>query len=130
MKDYPIFEALQDRFEIARQQPDKVKQAIDKLRTDGIVSTIEAISTKLDESIPLVDLGKMIYKKNACYTCHSTDGSKVIGPSFKGIWGTSEDNVFAVCTDGKILHYNGLEWMIEDTEDPQSFTALLSGKMG
>ena len=40
----------------------------------------------VDESIPLVDLGETIYKKNACYTCHSTDGSAVIGPSFKGIW--------------------------------------------
>ena len=42
----------------------------------------------VDESIPLVDLGEMVYKKNACYTCHSTDGSTVIGPSFKGIWGS------------------------------------------
>ena len=39
----------------------------------------------VDESIPLLDLGETIYKKNACYTCHSTDGSTVIGPSFKGI---------------------------------------------
>ena len=37
----------------ARQRPDKVQQTIEKLKTDGIVSTIEAISTKLDELIPL-----------------------------------------------------------------------------
>ena len=43
----------------------------------------------VDESVPLVDLGEEIYKKNACYTCHSTDGSKIIGPSFKGAWGTN-----------------------------------------
>ena len=38
-----------------------------------------------------------IYKKNACYTCHSIDGSKMIGPSFKGIWGTSMNH-----TDGSV----------------------------
>jgi len=37
----------------ARQQPDKVKQTIDKIRTDGLFSTIEAIQAKLDKSIPL-----------------------------------------------------------------------------
>lgn len=29
-------------------------------------------------------------KKNACISCHSTDGSPIIGPSFKGLWGRTE----------------------------------------
>jgi cytochrome c oxidase subunit 2 len=35
------------------------------------------------------DRGKALYSdpSNLCYTCHSVDGSKIIGPSFKGIWG-------------------------------------------
>ncbi len=37
----------------ARQQPDKVRQAIEKARTDGIASTVEAIRSKLDEPMPL-----------------------------------------------------------------------------
>jgi predicted dehydrogenase/threonine dehydrogenase-like Zn-dependent dehydrogenase len=37
----------------ARQQPDKVKQVIDKIRTDGLVSTLEAVFKKLGEPIPL-----------------------------------------------------------------------------
>ena len=60
----------------------------------------------VDESIPLLDLGEMIYKKNACYTCHSTDGSKVIGPSFKNIWGTSithTDGSTAIVDENYIL---------------------------
>jgi cytochrome c oxidase subunit 2 len=32
--------------------------------------------------------GKSLYKKYACSTCHSLDGSKITGPSWKGIWGT------------------------------------------
>jgi len=32
--------------------------------------------------------GEKMYTKNACVTCHSLDGSKRTGPTFKGIWGT------------------------------------------
>ena len=31
--------------------------------------------------------GLVLIKANACSTCHSLDGSKVIGPSFKGLYG-------------------------------------------
>lgn len=31
--------------------------------------------------------GARLYKKNACYTCHTVDGSKGNGPTWKGIYG-------------------------------------------
>lgn len=34
--------------------------------------------------------GLTIMKQNACLTCHSLDGSKLIGPTFRGIYGKSE----------------------------------------
>lgn len=34
--------------------------------------------------------GKVLYEKKACGTCHTTDGSPKIGPSFKGAWGRKE----------------------------------------
>lgn len=37
----------------ARQQPDKVRQVLDKMRTDGIGTTLEAVRAKLDAPIPL-----------------------------------------------------------------------------
>jgi predicted dehydrogenase/threonine dehydrogenase-like Zn-dependent dehydrogenase len=37
----------------ARQQPDKVKQVLDKVRTDGLLPTLEAVQAKLDNLIPL-----------------------------------------------------------------------------
>jgi predicted dehydrogenase/threonine dehydrogenase-like Zn-dependent dehydrogenase len=37
----------------ARQQPDKVRQVLDKLRTDGIGPTLTAVRAKLDRPIPL-----------------------------------------------------------------------------
>ena len=37
----------------ARQQPDKVRQVLDKVRTDGLLPTLEAVQAKLDHPIPL-----------------------------------------------------------------------------
>lgn len=37
----------------ARQQPEKVKQVLDKMRTDGVMPTLEAVFHKLDEPMPL-----------------------------------------------------------------------------
>ncbi len=31
--------------------------------------------------------GEWLYKRSGCKGCHSVDGSKVVGPSFKGTWG-------------------------------------------
>jgi predicted dehydrogenase/threonine dehydrogenase-like Zn-dependent dehydrogenase len=37
----------------ARQQPEKVRQVWDKVRTDGVIPTLEAVRSKLDEPLPL-----------------------------------------------------------------------------
>ncbi len=37
----------------ARQQPDKVKQVLDKIRTDGLQPTLEAVFNKLGQPLPL-----------------------------------------------------------------------------
>ncbi|MCI1779361.1 MAG: bi-domain-containing oxidoreductase, partial [Bacteroidales bacterium] len=37
----------------ARQQPDKVKQVIDKIKTEGFKSTLDAVFNKLNQPIPL-----------------------------------------------------------------------------
>lgn len=46
----------------ARQQPDKVKQTLDKLKTDGIIPTLEAVFNKLGQPLPLgyCNVGKII----------------------------------------------------------------------
>lgn len=43
-----------------------------------------------DESLktmPLPELGKMVHENRGCATCHSLDGSRGQGPSWKGIFG-------------------------------------------
>jgi predicted dehydrogenase/threonine dehydrogenase-like Zn-dependent dehydrogenase len=37
----------------ARQQPEKVKEVLDKIKSDGLSSTLQAINNKLDEPLPL-----------------------------------------------------------------------------
>ena len=39
--------------EKARQQPDKVKQVLDKIKTDGLLPTMEVVFNKLGQPIPL-----------------------------------------------------------------------------
>ncbi len=39
--------------EKARQQPDKVRQVLDKVKTDGLIPTIDAVQNKLDQPLPL-----------------------------------------------------------------------------
>ncbi len=46
----------------ARQQPDKVKQVLDKIKTDGLMPTVEAVFNKLGEPLPLgyCNVGRVI----------------------------------------------------------------------
>lgn len=46
----------------ARQQPDKVRMVLDKVRTDGIAATYDAVRSKLDQPIPLgyCNVGRVI----------------------------------------------------------------------
>lgn len=39
--------------EKARQQPDKVRMVLDKIKTDGLLPTLEAVRNKLGQSLPL-----------------------------------------------------------------------------
>lgn len=37
----------------ARQQPDKVRQVLEKIRTDGLAPTLDAVRSKLDQPVAL-----------------------------------------------------------------------------
>jgi predicted dehydrogenase/threonine dehydrogenase-like Zn-dependent dehydrogenase len=46
----------------ARQQPDKVKQVLDKIKSEGLMPTLEAVFSKLEQPLPLgyCNVGKVI----------------------------------------------------------------------
>ena len=37
----------------ARQQSDKVRRVLDKIKTDGLMPTVDAVFNKLDQPLPL-----------------------------------------------------------------------------
>lgn len=52
----------------------------------------------------LADQGRALYATKACIGCHSVDGSRVVGPSFKGLFGkTEQTNSGAVDVDEDYL---------------------------
>ncbi len=39
----------------------------------------------------MADKGKVLFTSKTCSTCHSTDGSRLVGPTFKGLFGSMEE---------------------------------------
>ena len=57
------------------------------------VWTPEQIKKLKEDGPPIpktADEGRKVYLQKNCNTCHSVDGSKLTGPSFKGLWGTQQ----------------------------------------
>ncbi|MCG8702154.1 MAG: cytochrome c oxidase subunit II [Bacteroidales bacterium] len=54
----------------------------------------EEFDTWLENLVPTGDIpdpeGLVILKANSCLSCHSLDGKKLVGPSFKGYWGKEQ----------------------------------------
>ncbi|MAW60147.1 MAG: cytochrome c oxidase subunit II [Planctomycetes bacterium] len=37
------------------------------------------------------EAGALVWERKGCKTCHTNDGSNLVGPSFKGIWGATRE---------------------------------------
>ncbi len=66
------------------------------------------------EGMSLVEYGAQLYQQFACFTCHTTDGSKSIGPTFKGLFGKEE-----VLEDGTTVVVDE-NYLRESILDPQA----------
>lgn len=51
-----------------------------------------------DEDADPVEMGEALVTRNGCTACHSADGSRMVGPSFQGLW-MSERTM----TDGEVV---------------------------
>lgn len=64
----------------------------------AFIKTVKGEAKKV-EAVQQVDLtklspaerGKLHYQNKACIGCHSLDGSSVVGPTFKGLYGRNEE---------------------------------------
>lgn len=68
------------------------------LEHSSMITKVEVVSqAKFDEWLATKEtyntnepIGLQVIKKNACTACHSFDGTKLVGPSFKGLMGRKE----------------------------------------
>jgi len=59
------------------------------------------------EQLPPLELGQKLYKEQQCISCHSLDGSRVVGPTFKGLFGSTRkftDGSTATADENYIKH--------------------------
>ncbi|WP_263786137.1 cytochrome c oxidase subunit II [Salinibacter grassmerensis] len=47
-------------------------------------------SAEMPDDIPLPKLGEKLYTQQGCQGCHSLDGSEMVGPSWKGLYGKKD----------------------------------------
>jgi cytochrome c oxidase subunit 2 len=73
--------------------------AVKVLKPEQYETWYAATPPKMDSAAAAVPgaEGKLLTQSKACIACHTSDGSKLVGPSFKGIYGTK----VIVETDGK-----------------------------
>jgi cytochrome c oxidase subunit 2 len=102
---------------VAGFQPNLMPSFAGQLSDDDISGLIAFMRTLTGEAVvakPVVDAaaspadkGKALYQTRACAGCHSLDGSKLVGPSFKGLYGTPQkltDGSTANADDAYIKH--------------------------
>lgn len=65
-----------------------VKVMADTAFANWMVDTTKVISVAEIESPAAT--GKRIMQNIGCFACHTIDGSKLVGPSYKGIWGEEQ----------------------------------------
>jgi len=69
--------------------PATEEKATDTGKDEEKAVSEEAVSEKAHaEATSPSERGETLAAKNGCLGCHSTDGSKRVGPSFKGFWGS------------------------------------------
>jgi cytochrome c oxidase subunit 2 len=61
-----------------------------------------------EKAEPLSEQGEKLLEKSGCLTCHTTDGTPKIGPTFKGLFGSTQhftDGTSAVADENYIRNY-------------------------
>jgi cytochrome c oxidase subunit 2 len=61
--------------------PEQMDAFVEQVRqeTPDLVEVVEALE-------PPAITGERLYRKSACFQCHSIDGTRMTGPTFQGLW--------------------------------------------
>ena len=82
------------KHEAASMDPSRLAAAMEQVVGDpslleGIESADAGAEVAADED-PLITKGRELYASKTCIACHSLDGTKGVGPSWQGVFGTAE----------------------------------------
>lgn len=64
-------------------------KVIPKEEFDAWMTDTTAVVAAADTETPLWEQGLDVLRRNGCNACHSSDGTKLVGPSYLGVWGNS-----------------------------------------
>lgn len=89
---------------------------------DGIIAYLKSLQGDAPVAVKAADTssmspaqrGEAVYKGKACMGCHSIDGSVVVGPSFKGLYGTPQK-----LTDGSTVNADDA-YLAHSIQEPQA----------
>ena len=93
----------------ARREPERVRQVFEKMRTDGVVATLEAVQAKLDREIPLGYANVAVVSESGCAEFEA--GDRVVSNGVHAEYVTVARNLCARVPDGV-------------TDEAASFTVL------
>ena len=65
-------------------------RVIPKEQFDAGLADTSAVVPVAEVQTSPAQQGYELIRKNGCIACHSSDGSRMVGPSFKGIWGETQ----------------------------------------
>ena len=83
----------------AKSQPDKVKQVLDKLRTDGIVQTIETVQRKLEQPLPLGYCNVGVVEETGLHINRFKNGDRVVSNGYHAEFVAVSENLCAKIPD-------------------------------
>lgn len=55
-----------------------------------------------DTTKKALPVGLQVLQRNGCFSCHSSDGSKIVGPTFKALYGSTKKVEFATGDKGSV----------------------------
>lgn len=63
----------------------------EQMKKDPTVQREPGGAAQVQVTTASAEAGAALYKSKGCNACHSVDGTRVVGPSFKGSWGASRN---------------------------------------
>ncbi|GIX43032.1 MAG: cytochrome c oxidase subunit 2 [Leptospiraceae bacterium] len=68
------------------------------LKKEQFLAVMNKLKEEQGQITISAEYGRQLYETKGCKSCHSIDGTKVVGPTWKGVWGTKRKLI-----DGRIV---------------------------